>query len=67
MQILTQLITAACEGRLDAPLFHRMFRKRRSFGPYLDALRGRLEQSGRPRLAALCNPQTGDAAAIPPP
>lgn len=67
MQILTPLITAACEGRLDAPLFHRMFRKRRSFGPYLDALRGRLEQSGRPRLAALCNPQPGDAAAIPPP
>ena len=67
MQILTPLITAACEGRLDAPLFHRMFRKRRSFGPYLDALRGRLEQSGRPRLAALCSPQPGDAAAIPPP
>jgi hypothetical protein len=53
MQILTPLIAAACEGGLDAPLFHRLFRKRRSYGPYLDRLADRLEQAGRFTLAAL--------------
>jgi hypothetical protein len=53
MQILTPLITAACEGSLDAPLFYRLFRQRRSYGPYLDRLMDQLETAGRLNLAAL--------------
>ena len=53
LQILSPLITAACEGTLDAPLFHRMLRKRRGYGPYLDRLMDRLETTGRFALAAL--------------
>jgi len=52
MQILVPLITAAGEGTLDAALFHRLFRKRRSYGPYLDRLLDRLEKTGRFTLAA---------------
>jgi len=53
MQILAPLITAACEGSLDAPLFYRLFRQRRSYGPYLDRLMDQLETAGRLNLAAL--------------
>ena len=53
MQILSPLITAACDGELNAPLFHRLFRKRRSYGPYLDRVMDRLEKTGRFTLAAL--------------
>ncbi|MCA3447490.1 MAG: phosphoadenosine phosphosulfate reductase [Rhodobacter sp.] len=52
MQLLTPLITAACEGSLDAPLFHRLFRKRHSHGPYLDRLMDQLEKTGHRHLAA---------------
>lgn len=51
MQILTLMITAACEGRLDAPLFNRLFRKRRSHVPYLERLTEQLAQGGRTRFA----------------
>ncbi|MCA3507495.1 MAG: hypothetical protein IOD01_09450 [Rhodobacter sp.] len=53
MQLLTPLITAACEGSLDARLFHRLFRKRRSYGPYIDRLTDHLETTGRLNLAAV--------------
>ena len=52
MQLLTPLITAACEGSLDARLFHRLFRKRHSHGPYLDRLMDQLEKTGHRHLAA---------------
>jgi hypothetical protein len=52
MQLLTPLITAACEGSLDARLFHRLFRKRHSHGPYLDRLIDQLEKTGHRHLAA---------------
>lgn len=44
---------AACEGDLNAPLVHRLFRKRRSFGPYLVRLRDRMERSGSFAFATL--------------
>jgi len=53
MRILAPLVTASGEGKLDAALFHRLFRKRRSSGPYLDRLMDRLEKTGRFTLAAL--------------
>jgi hypothetical protein len=53
MQLLTPLIAAACEGGLDAPLFHRLFRTRRSYGPYVDRLMDPLEKTGRFTLATL--------------
>jgi hypothetical protein len=53
MHILTPLIMAACEGDLDAPLFNRLLRKRRSYGPYLDRLIDQLERSRRFAFATL--------------
>jgi hypothetical protein len=53
MQMLQPLITAACDGSLDAAMFHRMFRRRRRHDPYLDALLDRLERTGHRHLAAL--------------
>ncbi|MCA3481026.1 MAG: phosphoadenosine phosphosulfate reductase [Rhodobacter sp.] len=53
MQLLTPLITAACEGSLDAPLFHQLLRTRRSYGPYLERLMDQLEKTGRRHLATI--------------
>jgi len=53
MQILTPLITAAGDGSLDAAMFHRLFRRRRRYEPYLHALLDRLERTGRRHFAAL--------------
>lgn len=52
MQILLPMIGAACDGSLDAAMFHRLFRRRRHHTPYLDALLDRLNRSGHQRLAA---------------
>ncbi|NUB42958.1 phosphoadenosine phosphosulfate reductase [Fertoebacter nigrum] len=46
MNILSQLIEAACEGRMSAPLFHSLWRGRRQYGPYLRTLWALTE--GRP-------------------
>lgn len=53
MHILTPLITAACEGTLDARLFYLLFRQRRSYSPYLDRLMDQLETAGHLTLAAV--------------
>jgi hypothetical protein len=53
MQFLTPLIAAACEGGLDAPLFHRLFRTRRSYGPYADRL---MDLLGEDRALPPCDP-----------
>lgn len=53
MHILTPLITAACEGTLDACLFYLLFRQRRSYSPYLDRLMDQLETAGHLTLAAV--------------
>lgn len=51
--ILHDVIDAACEGKLDEMVFHRLFRARRTYPPYLRRLLKRLDQSERPFLAAL--------------
>ncbi len=53
MQLLVPLITAACEGGLDARVFHQLFRSRRTYGPYLDRLMDELERTGHRDLAAM--------------
>ena len=44
---------AACESDLNAPLVHRLFCKRHSFGPYLVRLKDRMERSGSFAFATL--------------
>lgn len=51
--ILHDVIDAACEGKLDDMVFHRLFRARRNYPPYLRRLLKRLDQAERPYLAAL--------------
>ena len=46
-QILTSLITAACKGGLDGPLFNRLFWNQRSEGPRPGRLMDRLKKRGR--------------------
>lgn len=53
MQILPKLIEAGCEGRLRPALFHRLYRDRRDFGPYLRLLLSRLTAKKRPLLEAM--------------
>ncbi|WP_114966835.1 phosphoadenosine phosphosulfate reductase [Alkalilacustris brevis] len=53
MNILPELLIAAGEGRLDAALFHRLFRARRDYLPYLLRLLSRLEARERHGLTAL--------------
>ncbi len=55
MGILPDLLRAACEGRLDAPLFWRLYRARRDLSDYLARLMLTLEDDGRIMLnAVLC-------------
>ncbi|SIO06160.1 hypothetical protein SAMN05444722_0277 [Rhodovulum sp. ES.010] len=55
MGVLPELIDAAGEGALTAEVFHRLFRARRGYGPYLRALMDRIEANDRPALGArLC-------------
>jgi pimeloyl-ACP methyl ester carboxylesterase len=51
MQILPQLIEAACEGRMTAALFYSLLRERRQFGPYLRNMLAL--NDGRPRREAM--------------
>lgn len=51
--ILTPLVEAAAEGRLTPALFHRLYRKRRTYGPYLRALAADLDANDRTLLAGL--------------
>ncbi|MEX5729224.1 hypothetical protein Ga0609869_002577 [Rhodovulum iodosum] len=51
--ILHDVIDAACEGKLDEMVFHRLFRARRNYPPYLRRLLKRLDQAERPYLSAL--------------
>lgn len=53
MKLLPELIVAAGEGALNASHFHRAFRARRRYGPYLRELMSRLDAASRPRLAGL--------------
>ena len=51
--ILPNLLTEACEGRLNAPAFARLWRIRRRFGPYLRGMLRKAELLQRPRLALM--------------
>jgi len=53
MGILAELIDAACEGQLTPQAFHRLFRARRSYKPYLRRMLATLEAADRPWLIAL--------------
>ncbi len=53
MGVLTELIDAACEGHLNEMVFHRLFRARRDYPPYIRELMEHLEQTKRPYLTAL--------------
>lgn len=56
MGVLDAVIEAACEDRLDAGLFWRLYRARRDHAPYLRRLSSRLEDAGRLRLnTMLCH------------
>lgn len=50
--IMPSLLDLAMEGRLDRLAFARLWRARRGHPPYLRTLLKRLEQAGRPALAA---------------
>ena len=55
MGILAPLLEAAGAGTLSAPLFHRLWRRRRVFGPWLKTLLAHLEGKGQFRRAlGLC-------------
>ncbi|MBN2905621.1 MAG: phosphoadenosine phosphosulfate reductase [Rhodobacteraceae bacterium] len=51
--LLPELIDAAGEGQLTPLAYHRLFRARRAYGPYLRGLLARLDTAERPWLAAL--------------
>lgn len=53
MGLLHPLIEAAAEGRLTPALFHRLYRQRRRFGPYLRALAADLDANDRTLFAGL--------------
>jgi hypothetical protein len=53
MGILTPLVQAAGEGQLTPALFHRLYRQRRAYGPYLRALAADLDANDRALLAGL--------------
>lgn len=56
MGILPELIDAACEDTLTEDVFHRLFRARRRYKPYLRRMMEGLENSGRLyRSAVLCH------------
>ncbi len=53
MQILPDLIRAACEGKLGKVLFSRALRARRNYGPYLKTLLAKNEAAGHPKREAM--------------
>lgn len=53
MGILDEMLTLACQGRLDAAAFNRLYRARRGHQPYLIRMLARLDPAQRPCLAAL--------------
>lgn len=53
MGVLGDLIDAACEGKLEEQVFHRLFRARRDNPLYLRRLLARLDQDARLYLVAL--------------
>lgn len=53
MGILEELLDAACEGQISAGVFHRLYRARRSYPPYLTRLQAYLETEDRTFLGAL--------------
>lgn len=60
MEILKPILKAACEGRFSEAEFHRMFRRRRNYLPYLRKLLRRVDDDGRETLARmLCRNVTG--------
>ena len=55
MGVLPPLLRTACEGRLTALEFHRLWRRRRVFGPYLKNILGHVEGEGRiARAISIC-------------
>ena len=55
MGVLVPLLEAAGEDKLTARLFHRLWRRRRVYGPWLKTLLSHLEGEGRMRRAlSLC-------------
>ena len=55
MDVLAQLLDAAGEGKLNADVFARLYRARRTHGGYLRGLLARLQADERPLLSAyLC-------------
>ncbi|MGC9418543.1 MAG: phosphoadenosine phosphosulfate reductase [Rhodovulum sp.] len=62
MGVLSELIDAAGEGQLSAQVFHRLFRARRQYPPYLSALMERAARAGRPGLGARAARSGRDAA-----
>jgi len=52
-QVLPEMVTAACEGKLTPSLFHKALRRRRGYGPYLKAVLAKTEASGHPKRAAM--------------
>lgn len=59
MGALAPLIEAAGEGRLDAALFHQLWRQRRNDGPYLKTLLALAAQQARPaREKMICRSVT---------
>ncbi|KCV83232.1 hypothetical protein ATO10_00685 [Actibacterium atlanticum] len=53
MGVLPELIDAACEDTLTEDVFHRLFRTRRRYKPYLRRMANGLEKRERPYLNAL--------------
>ena len=53
MGLLPALLTAACENRLDALTFARIWRARRRYAPYLRAILRKVDQAQRPKLALM--------------
>ncbi len=51
--LLPQLLTAACEARLDPVSFARLWRMRRRFSPYLRAILRKADLAQRPLLALM--------------
>ncbi|MDR0808213.1 MAG: phosphoadenosine phosphosulfate reductase [Gemmobacter sp.] len=57
--ILPDLIDAAGSGTLCPALFHRIWRRRRAYGPWLTAILAEAEQTGHPaREAMICRAVT---------
>ncbi|MCI2398854.1 phosphoadenosine phosphosulfate reductase [Aliiroseovarius subalbicans] len=53
MGALPDMIGAAAQGNLDAPMFHRLYRQRRTHMPYLRTLLERMQNANRPRMVQM--------------